>query len=63
MLKKFIPSDKQKDIDFSTNSELLVNYSGSDIRLVCKEALMTGVRRSIEKYEKMQGIIVVLFRC
>ena len=47
MLKKFITNDKQKDLDFDLFAKKLDGYSGSDIRLVCKETLMKGVRRAI----------------
>ena len=47
MIKKFIPDDKQKDLKIEEFANLLEGYSGSDIRLVCKEALMKGVRRAI----------------
>jgi katanin p60 ATPase-containing subunit A1 len=52
MLKRFIPIDKQKDLDYNELATLLENYSGSDIKLVCKECLMKGVRRAISNLEK-----------
>jgi katanin p60 ATPase-containing subunit A1 len=52
MLKKFITGDKQKDLDYDNFAKSLDGYSGSDIRLVCKEALMKGVRRAIEQIER-----------
>lgn len=47
MIKKFVTNDRQKDIDFDGLAKKLDGYSGSDIKLVCKEALMKGVRRTI----------------
>ena len=43
------PEDSGKraadDVDFEKYSEMLQGYSGSDIRLVCKEAAMKPLRR------------------
>jgi len=51
MIKKFIPVDKQKDLKYEHFGTSLDGFSGSDIRLVCKEALMKGVRRAISILE------------
>ena len=51
MIKKFIPQEKQKDLEFDELANLLDGYSGSDIRLVCKEAIMKGVKRAISFIE------------
>lgn len=51
MIKKFIPLEKQKDLNVEEYANLLDGYSGSDIRLVCKESLMKGVRRAISLLE------------
>ena len=51
MINKFIPLEKQKDLNIEEFSDQLEGYSGSDIRLVCKEALMKGVRRAIHLIE------------
>lgn len=51
MIKKFIPVEKQKDLEYDHFATLLDGYSGSDIRLVCKEAMMKGVRRAISILE------------
>jgi katanin p60 ATPase-containing subunit A1 len=56
MLRKFIANDKQKDLDYEYFAKSLEGYSGSDIRLVCKEALMRGVRRAIEFLETQTKI-------
>lgn len=53
MMKKFITQDQQKDLDYDSFSTKLEGYSGSDIRLVCKEALMKGVRKIIQNLEKI----------
>lgn len=56
MIKNFIPTEKQKDLQFNHFSGLLEGYSGSDIRLVCKEAMMKGVRRAISFLENNKSI-------
>lgn len=53
MIRKFIPKEKQKEINFEDYAKKLEGYSGSDIRLVCKEALMKGVRRTITILESI----------
>ena len=40
-----------KGIDYNQNAELLEGYSGSDIKLLCKEALMTRTRKAINIIE------------
>ena len=51
LLKIFIPSHMNKGIDYEKNAELLEGYSGSDIKLLCKEALMTRTRKAINVIE------------
>ena len=57
MIKKFITNDKQKDLNYEEYSKKLEGYSGSDIKLVCKECLMIAVRRAIRNLEKGEEII------
>ena len=52
LLKIFIPQNMNKGIDYLKNAELLEGYSGSDIKLLCKEALMTRTRKAINIMEK-----------
>ena len=52
LLKIFIPQKMNKGIDYAKNAELLEGYSGSDIKLLCKEALMTRTRKAINIMEK-----------
>ena len=52
LLKIFIPPNMNKGIDYNKSAELLENYSGSDIKLLCKEALMTRTRKAINIMEK-----------
>jgi katanin p60 ATPase-containing subunit A1 len=51
LLKIFIPKNMNKGIDYSKNAEVLEGYSGSDIKLLCKEALMTRTRKAINVIE------------
>jgi katanin p60 ATPase-containing subunit A1 len=48
MLLKFIPPDKADNLDYSGFAKKLENYSGSDIRLVCKESAMKPLRRLLK---------------
>ncbi len=59
MIKKFIPEDKQKELDYEKFAKLMEGYSGSDIRLVCKEALMKAVRRAVYSLEEDKGVEVL----
>ena len=52
LLKIFIPQNMNKGIDYNQNAELLEGYSGSDIKLLCKEALMIKTRKAINIMEK-----------
>jgi katanin p60 ATPase-containing subunit A1 len=51
LLKIFIPQNMNKGIDYIKNAEILEVYSGSDIKLLCKEALMTRTRKAINIIE------------
>ena len=51
LLKIFIPQNMNKGIDYTKNAEVLEGYSGSDIKLLCKEALMTRTRKAINVIE------------
>ena len=51
LLKIFIPQNMNKGIDYIKNAEVLEGYSGSDIKLLCKEALMTRTRKAINIIE------------
>ena len=51
LLKIFIPQNMNKGIDYIKNAEVLEGYSGSDIKLLCKEALMTRTRKAINVIE------------
>lgn len=52
MIKKLIPAKMvDADLDYSSFASNLEGYSGSDIRLVCKEAAMKPLRRLMSQIE------------
>lgn len=59
MFEELLPSDPGAEI---LPYDLLVDrtegYSGSDIRLLCKEAAMQPVRRLMAQLEDMQDVVV-----
>lgn len=65
LLKEYLPETRTKDINYKEVAAATEGYSGSDIRLVCKEASMKPVRRflnklelkSLEKKNKNQGLM------
>ena len=66
LLKIFIPQNMNKGIDYTKNAEVLEGYSGSDIKLLCKEALMTRTRKAInviENYNKGKLYNINCFSC
>ena len=52
ILRGFIPEDRIKDLNYEYCATELEGYSGSDIKLVCKEMLMTKARKAIDIIEK-----------
>ena len=45
MLKMHLNEERAEGLDYEKGAELLQGYSGSDIKLVCKEAAMKPLRR------------------
>ncbi len=54
MLRKRIPVDKAEPLDYDRYAACLDGYSGSDITLLCKEAVMRPVRRLMDKLEALE---------
>ena len=52
MLRAFIPENRSVDLKYNEYANNLENYSGSDIRLLCKEACMKPLRRLISEVEE-----------
>jgi katanin p60 ATPase-containing subunit A1 len=55
MLHKLLPSGKaaSADLNYHEFADKLEGYSGSDIRLVCKEAAMKPLRRLMKEIESI----------
>lgn len=51
MVRSFIPASMGDNLNYEDFSEKLEGYSGSDIRLVCKEAAMKPLRRLMNDIE------------
>ncbi len=51
MVKNLIPENISDNLDYMDFAAKLEGYSGSDIRLVCKEAAMKPLRRIMGKIE------------
>ena len=57
MLKKFIPENKPNTIDYKKFADMLEGYSGSDIKSLSKEILMSVVRRTIKHREQQSKLL------
>jgi len=55
MIWKLIPIEKAENLDYDNLAKLTDNYSGSDIKLVCKEAAMKPLRRLMREIEDLDG--------
>ena len=54
MIRMHLPPEKAENIDYKVVAEMLAGYSGSDIKLVCKEAAMKPLRRLLFKLEEFE---------
>eukprot|EP01017_Pseudomicrothorax_dubius_P045034 TRINITY_DN7713_c0_g2_i3.p1 TRINITY_DN7713_c0_g2~~TRINITY_DN7713_c0_g2_i3.p1 ORF type:complete len:306 (+),score=58.44 TRINITY_DN7713_c0_g2_i3:678-1595(+) len=52
MVRRFLPPDRTADLDYDEGGRLLENYSGSDIKLLCKEAAMRPIRKIMKLLEE-----------
>lgn len=53
MIRKLIPENKLESLQYLEFAQRLEGYSGSDIRLVCKEAAMKPLRRMMKDIESV----------
>jgi katanin p60 ATPase-containing subunit A1 len=53
LVRLLVPPNKSKHIDYFEIAGLLEGYSGSDIRLVCKEAAMKPLRKLMDEIENV----------
>jgi len=53
LVKLLVPPNKGLNLDYHAIAEQLVGYSGSDIRLVCKEAAMKPLRLLMDSIENV----------
>jgi katanin p60 ATPase-containing subunit A1 len=54
MLKRYLPPELSENLEYRAFAESLQNYSGSDIKLVCKEAAMKPLRRLLAEIEDIK---------
>jgi katanin p60 ATPase-containing subunit A1 len=54
MLRKYLPPELSEDLSYREFAEQLQSYSGSDIKLVCKEAAMKPLRRLLAEIEDIK---------
>lgn len=54
MVEKLLSDRSAKDIHYDLIADKLDGYSGSDIRLVCKEAAMKPLRKLLSHVEHIE---------
>lgn len=55
MVEKLLSDRTAPNIDYNSIAERLEGYSGSDIRLVCKEAAMRPLRKLLFQLEGVES--------
>jgi katanin p60 ATPase-containing subunit A1 len=54
MVESLLPASRRAGVDVAVLAQRLENYSGSDVRLLCKEASMKPIRRLMKQLENME---------
>lgn len=54
MCESLLPKTVNADLPYDAMVELTEGYSGSDIRIVCKEAAMRPLRRLMTELERLE---------
>jgi len=54
LVKMLIPPSKSQELDYLELAGMLDGYSGSDIKLVCKEAAMKPLRKLMDEIENIE---------
>mmetsp|Transcript_11236 Transcript_11236/g.22110 ORF Transcript_11236/g.22110 Transcript_11236/m.22110 type:complete len:110 (+) Transcript_11236:1111-1440(+) len=54
MLRGLLPVTISDSLDYPSMARQLEGFSGSDIKLVCKEAAMMPIRKLMQKLENME---------
>ena len=54
IVKRLLPPEKTRGIDYQLVAATTQGYSGSDLALVCKEAAMRPVRRLMQSLEELE---------
>lgn len=54
MIQRYIPAEMSEELNYGELAKALGGYSGSDIKLVCKEAAMKPLRRLLSQIEDLQ---------
>jgi SpoVK/Ycf46/Vps4 family AAA+-type ATPase len=55
MIRQFVPPGKGDALDYRTLAEKTEGYSGSDMKSLCKEALMKPLRRLFKQLQNPDG--------
>jgi len=54
MIRKFLPDDMADNLDYEQYGNITQGYSGSDLKLLCKESAMKPLRRLLQQLESIK---------